>query len=313
MTVLGYLDAWRASGRISAEEYATLAPVVRKERFSVFLELQALLYLGVVFFVAGLGWTVREHFASLGDAAIVVPLALAFAGCLYYCFSRAQPYTHGQVESPTFGFDYVLYLGCLVLAVELGYIEFRFELLQANWDFYLLMSAVLYFTLAYRFDNRFVLSLALSTLAGFFGVRLSWLGFGPGTLRVNGLAYAALVAATGSWTRRAGVKTHFLDTYLHVASNVALAALVSGVASGEPRWLWIAGLILACAFVIERGMRTLRFAYVVYGTAYGYVGLSIRIVDAIGDFGFALLYFVVSSLAVIISLVAVSHRLGREE
>ncbi len=63
----------------------------------------------------------------------------------------------------------MLYLGSLTWSVELGYIESRFHLLSGQWDLYLLATAVLFFFLAYRFDNRFVLSLALSSLAGWFG------------------------------------------------------------------------------------------------------------------------------------------------
>src|SRR6476661_612611 len=156
-----------------AEQHDVLSALVRKERYSVFVELHTLLYLGVASFVAGLGWTIQTHFRGLGDAAILLALTLALAWSLYYCFSRGRPYSNGRVEAPGFAFDYVLYLGCLVLGLELGYLEFRFQLLKESWDHYLLLSASVFFLLAYRFDNRLVLSLALSTLAGWFGLRLT--------------------------------------------------------------------------------------------------------------------------------------------
>jgi hypothetical protein len=46
-------------------------------------------------------------------------------------------------------------------------------LLSGNLDFYLLATTGVDFFLAYRFDNRFVLSLALSSLAGWFGLTIS--------------------------------------------------------------------------------------------------------------------------------------------
>src|SRR5689334_1295204 len=104
MTTEAYLAAWRDAGMISAEQQAALGAVVRKERISVFLELNALLYVGVLAIAAGLGWTVHEHFANLGDWLVIVSLAAIFTGCLYYCF------THDAARS--FAFDYVLYLGC---------------------------------------------------------------------------------------------------------------------------------------------------------------------------------------------------------
>ena len=171
MSLLIDLERWRAAGTISESQHKVLVSLVRKDRFSVFAELNALLYLGVVAFVAGAGWTIQTHFARLGDVAILSALTLSFAASLYYCFSRAAAYSNVQQESPGFAFDYVLYLGCLMFGLELGFLEFRFHLLQDRWDHYLLLSSVAYFSLAYRFDNRFVLSLALSTLAGWFGLR----------------------------------------------------------------------------------------------------------------------------------------------
>ncbi len=314
MTTLDALERWRARGVISAEQEAVLAAIVRKHRFSVFLELNALLYLGVLAFVGGLGWTIRDHFARLGDLAVIVSLAVAFFACLYYCFTRSQPYDSARVESPNFAFDYVLYLGCLVFGVELGYVEFRFQLLNANWDVYLLASAILYFVLAYRFDNRFVLSLALSTLAAWFGVRFTTLGFHiAGSLRGDALVYAAVTAAGGWWLQRADIKSHFFETYLHVASNAALAALLSGVLEGNQRAIWLVALLAVCAVVIAQGLRAKRFAFVVYGVMYGYIGLSSEVLRGVHDASATFAYFIVSGMAVLAGLVVLSRRFGREE
>src|SRR5260221_11868725 len=278
MTTLQQLERWRSTGAITAEQHAAISAIVRKDRLSVFLELNALLYLGVVLFAYGLGWTVYAHFTSLGDITVVLTLAALIVGCFAYCFGRAASYAPERIDSPTFAFDYVLYLGCLAFGVELGFVEFRFHVLREQWDLYLLGSAILYFILSYRFDNRFVLSLALSTLAGLFGWRFSMRGIHvAGSTRGDGLMYGVLVAAAGWWTRRLGLKAHFFETYLHVAANAALAALVSGVMAGERKEAWFAALSIAAAVAIERGIRHRHFAFVAYGAVYGYVGLSAEI------------------------------------
>ena len=69
MTTAQYLDAWRSADLITADQHAALSALARKERFSVHLELNALLYGGVLAFAVGLGWTVREHFANLVNFA----------------------------------------------------------------------------------------------------------------------------------------------------------------------------------------------------------------------------------------------------
>ena len=118
--MIGWLERWHTSGAISGAQYEVLSALVRKDRFSVFVELNTTLYLGVLAFVAGVGWTIETHFASLGDAAILSALTLTFCFSIYYCFSRGLPYSNRRVEPSGFAFDYVLYLGCLVFAIELG-------------------------------------------------------------------------------------------------------------------------------------------------------------------------------------------------
>jgi len=313
MTTAEQLEAWRSAGAITDDQSAALLALVRKQRFSVHLELNALLYAGVLAFAGGLGWTVREHFASLGDAAIVVSLSAIVAGSLYYCFTRAAPYSTSQVAAPTFAFDYVLLLACLAFAVDLWYIEFRFTLLREQWDMYLLASAGVYVALAYRFDNRFVLSLGLSTLAAWFGVRFSPEGFFTGAMRRVALAYGGSVAAVGLWMRGLAIKRHFFEAYLHVAANAMLFGLTSGVIGGDSLLLWLLGLVIVAAVAIERGVRARRFAFVVYGVVYAYVGISWETLSHI-IYGTAwLAYVVLSGAAVVAGLFLMSRLVGRDE
>jgi hypothetical protein len=312
MTTREQLARWQSAGAITPEQETALAAIVSKRRFSAFLELNALLYLGVVALVAGLGWTVREHFAQLGDMAVVVPLAVLFGACLWYCLRHASPYVPDRVDSPTLAFDYVLYLACLVFGIELGYLEFRFHLLQDRWDYYLLASAVLYLALAYRFDNRFVLSLALSTLAGWFGLRFTALGTHLGSLRGDALVYSAVVASGGWWLRRAEVKPHFFETYLHVAGNAALTALLSGAIGGDARLVWLAALLATSGLAIYLGVWHRRFAFVTYGVVYGYIGASAEMIRGLGDLTAILAYLVVSAIGVVALLVVVSRRFGKD-
>ena len=314
MTVLSCLDRWRADGTITEGQYGDIREWTRTDRLSVFLELNALLYLGVLACAAGIGWTVRVHFARLGDVFVLVPLTMILAACLGYCFSRASPYSRAAVPTPTFAFDYILYLGCLVFAVELGYVEFRFHLLRAHWDQYLLASAIVYFALAFRFDNRFVLSLALATLGSWFGVHVTREGLFVGDVRAWALVYGVIVALAGVGLNRVGVKRHFLETCFHVAANVLLLAMASGIVSGDPavRWMWTIGVAVGAGVSIAQGIRFRRFAFVVYGAMYGYAGLMIRASEFVDGAVAFLACLLVSSGAVIVALAAVARRFGRQ-
>ena len=198
MTMLGRLELWKQQGKISSEQQAYLASLVCEEPFSLSLELNILLYAGVLAFVGGLGWTVSTWSQQLGDVLILIALSALLAACSWYCFSRATAWSPAETAAPTPLFDYVLYLGSLVWCIELAYLENRFHVLSGQWDLYLLATAVLFFVLAYRFDNRFVLSLALSSLAGWFGLTVShWPSFQNGEYRQYALLYCLVVGVSG--------------------------------------------------------------------------------------------------------------------
>ena len=312
MTILTRLEQWQEQGTISPEQHARLAGLSRGEPFSLFLELNVLLYAGVLAFVGGLGWTVSTWSKQLGDFAVLTALSAILAACFWYCFSRAPDWSPAETPSPNAIFDYVLYLGSLVWSVELAYIEARFHLLAGHWDLYLLATAGLFFFLAYRFDNRFVLSLALSSLAGWFGLTIShWPSHQDATYRQYAFLYCLMAGGAGAILCRRRMKPHFLGTYLNVVANVLFWALLSGVFSNEYGG-WFFALLLACSASLAWGLRQREFAFVAYAAVYGYIGFSSIVLRKLSDDTAILGYFVVTGVAMVILLVVIARRFGRQ-
>jgi hypothetical protein len=314
MTILARLELWKEQGAISTEQQAHLASISRGEPFSLSLELNTLLYAGVLAFVAGLGWTISTWSQQLGGALILTILSIILTACFWYCFSRAPAWSATETATPTAIFDYVLYLGSLVWCVELAYLENRFHVLSGQWDLYLLATALLFFFLAYRFDNRFVLSLALSSLAGWFGVTISrWPSNQDAAYRQYALLYCLLVGIAGATLQHLKLKAHFFATYLNVAANVLFWAILSGVFDSEDYGLWFVLLLVACAASLAWGLKRRQFAFVAYAAVYGYVGVSYMLVRNASDETFILTYFVFTAIAMIVMLVMIARRFGRPE
>ena len=314
MTILARLELWKEQGAISTEQQAHLASLSRGEPFSLSLELNLLLYAGVLAFVAGLGWTISTWSQQLGDVLILTIISIILAASFWYCFSRAPAWSAAETAAPTPIFDYVLYLGCLVWCVELAYLENRFHVLSGQWDLYLLATALLFFFLAYRFDNRFVLSLALSSLAGWFGLTIShWPSHQDAAYRQYALVYCLVVGTVGAILERLKLKPHFFTTYLNVTANVLFWAILSGVFDSQDRGLWLVGLLIACAASLVWGLKRRQFAFVAYAAIYGYVGVSWMLIRNASDSTFILAYFVFTAIAMIAMLVQIARRFGRPE
>ena len=206
----------------------------------------------------------------------------------------------------------MLYLGSLVWSLELGYIEKRFHVLSGQWDLYLLATAILFFFLAYRFDNRFVLSLGLSSLAGWFGLTIShWPTHQDATYRQYALLYCLLVGIVGALLKRRGLKPHFVGTYLNIVANVLFWALLSGVFEREGYGLWFLALLIACSASLAWGLTRRQFAFVAYAAVYGYVGVSSMFLRSVTDNTTLMSYFVVSGVAMLVVLVQIGRRFGR--
>jgi hypothetical protein len=313
MTILTRLEQWKEDGTISPEQHALLARLSRGEPLSLFLELNFLLYAGILAFVAGLGWTVSTWSQQLGDVLVLTILSAVLAACFWYCFSRAPAWSPSETSSPSLIFDYVLYLGSLTWSLELAYIENQFHLLSGQWDLYLLATAGLFFFLAYRFDNRFVLSLALSSLAGWFGLTIShWPSHQDAPYRQYAILYSLIVGAGGAIIQRRGLKPHFFVAYLNIAANVLFWALLSGVFNRQGYMVWFLALVAACGASLIWGLPRRQFSFVAYAAVYGYVGVSSILVRDIHDDTALLSYFVITGVAMLVMLVQIARGFGRE-
>ena len=309
MNVTSLLKEMHEAGTLSSGQLDVLTELHLKKRYSVHQELRAAIYIGVLLVTAGVGLTIRQYFVQLGDIAIIGSLTLGALAAFLYCFLKGKPYSSGEVESPNILFDYVLLLGCTLYAADVGYIETQFRVLGDSWHNYLLVSATLFFFLAYRFDNRLVLSMALSTLAAWFGFQLSarFLSFHK-YYRESAIAYSLVTFALGSVSHRLAIKKHFFDIYLNFTVHFLLAALLSGVAQYRFSSWHLPAMAAAITAVAVYSMRTRLFLYMLYAILYGYACLSVVILEFMDGTAAMYIYGIVSSLTVIGLIFILSRR-----
>ena len=227
---------------------------------------------------------------------------MAVAASFYYCFKKGRPYSDDKAASPTAAFDYILYLGCAFIGIEFGTIEAQFHLLERFWDYYLLASACLFLFLAYRFDNRFVLSMAVINLGGWVGLRLEHLHIGLLSVKTRAILYAALLVAMGKWLERRRIKPHFTDTYLLFGLHLLFWTLLADVGPHGFACLEFPLLAALSAGVVYYAYGRRRFDYFLYAVVYGYIGLSAGVTHELHEFTLTALYFIASATAVVVAV-----------
>ncbi|MBJ6751497.1 DUF2157 domain-containing protein [Geomonas anaerohicana] len=310
------LDDLERNDILSREQAALLRQIYARELFSVHWELRILLYGGILVLTAGLGLLVAKHFASIGDLTLLAAIALGCTACFAYCLRHGGGFSPERLATPDAAYDYVLLLGCLLLGTLQSYLELRYQLLAQSWNWWLLVSALTYLLCAHYFDNRLVLSLALSTLGAWLGVKTSLPGAWPwdGALRDNAIFFGGLVVAAGAMQTRLGWKRHFLPVHLHLGINVLLAALVAGVGSRGADLAYLAGLLLAGSGSAFYALRERSFAFLLYAVLYGYLGITIFVFNR-GHWSSegVIFYFLASAASLLMALVALHRRFRSAE
>jgi len=61
------------------------------------------------------------------------------------------------------------------------------------------------------------------------------------------------------------------------------------------------------------GIHEKRFVFVAYGTVYGYVGITYQLMRDIHDYTAVLTYLVITGTIVMLSMVTIARRFGRQE
>lgn len=281
--VAAAVDRLAAEGVIPSDVALRLSRAARGELVSIRPELRTILWGGISLVAAGAGLFVREHYRQIGPAAILAALTLAVAACASYLVRRAAPFAWVRVAPPTFAFDYVLLLGVLLLGTDLAYAEVQFRLLGPNWEWHLLLYAIVALAAAYRWDSTAVLSLALSSFAAWRGVSVRdpaavLFGARPAAaIRGNAIFCGALFLLAAAETARSGDKAHFEPVWGNFGVLLLLGGLLSG-ALGPGAWLaWEAPLLAVAAGILVAALRMKRESYAAEAIVAGYVG-AMRIV-----------------------------------
>ena len=281
------LAALEAQGLLPPAQAAAIADDERARPFSLHFELRALLYLGVVLLAGGLGVLVYQHLDSIGHEVIIAFVALAMSASFFYAARHRPAFTWGEAPRTSIAADYLLLLGCLLFLVLLGYLQVQYEVFGHRYGLATLLPAVVFLTLAYRYDHRGVLSLAVTALATWVGVSVAPLAvfqegsFPTEVLQGPGLVLGLALVAAGLASEYLNKKRHFAFTYLVLGSNLALLAASSLLfdAHGGEGALWLLLVLGLSAGLVWYARRTQSYLFLLLGVAYSYVAVTYALVQ----------------------------------
>ena len=305
-----FVGALAAKGLLDEASARRIDELETRAHVPLARELHALLYLGAILILAGVGPTVKD-LTEVGPVTILAALGVGAAACFGYCFRAGKPFAPARVESPTVAFDYILYLGAGLSGIFVTYLEWKWHLLGDWWDLYLFFAGLACLGLAYRFDNRLVLSTGLVNLAGWAGVRFSRWDVPALGVRAAAFTLGASLLGLAEVSRRSNVKPHFEDSYSRFGVHLCLLSLIYGAKEMGSPDLWL--LLVACGALAVWSSRRRKFEVFASAVVYAYAGAMRVFLDLLRGGGDADLWAIVLSSACVIGLLLWARRQFRED
>jgi hypothetical protein len=310
-------------GVLSPEQQAVIADYERKKPVSIYGELRSMLYVGITALSAGLGYLIYDNFDQIGHGALLLAMGVGCAACLIYAWLNRPVWSMNSVTDRAAFTDYALLLFCLLFLTLEGYAQYQYTVFGTRYGLATLLPALLFLPLAYRFDHRGVLAIALTALISWVGVTVRPLNL---YLKTNFFAQSTVLSAVGLallligaalTLERRSIKPHFTYTYLTIAGNLLLIALLGGLFNfREQRGLYALALAVTCVTLDLYARRERRthpdraagsFLFLLMATVYGYTGLTFLFFTYLhptnwGE-GWYYWYFILTGIALIAYLI----------
>lgn len=271
-------------GLITENQFQEIKTYRSLNIFSLNAELKLFLYLSVLLFTSGIGILIYENIDTIGHIAILSLLLIVIVVCFYYCFKHSKGF---QKEETTFEhpvIEYLVLAGNILTCIFIGYLQFQYKPFGEHYGLATLVPTIVSFVCAYYFDNKSVLTIAITGLAAYVGLSVT-----PQTLlddndfyASQSLSYSAvmlgiLLILWTIYSRRISLKTHFGIIFLTFALHIISIASISNMTNYDIlTWMLFAVILAGSTYYFYRVSYNYKaMSLYVFMIIYGYIGANI--------------------------------------
>jgi len=319
MNIKSLLNILSQKGIVPEEQATSILDYEITKPFSIHWELRSLLYVGITLLTSGLGVLIYKNIDSIGHQAIIALISAMIIACFYYVFQHRQAFSWHEVHHATKFSEYALLLGCTLFLILEGYLQFQFNFFGTQYGIAIFIPTIIFFILAYRFDHRGILSMAITGLASWLGLSISPLSIlekndftAPGLI-VTGLVLGISLGIISWLSETKNLKKHFGFTYLFLGGNLAVVAGLTGLFSDTNKLIYFLVTVAMCIFLIQYARKTHSLIFLLMGVIYGYIALTYGAFQYLPDtfLGFvSIYYFMFTSAGVIYFLLNIKKIAG---
>ncbi|RED26751.1 putative membrane protein DUF2157 [Flavobacterium cutihirudinis] len=295
--------------------------------FSLNAELKLFLYLSVLLFTSGIGILIYENIDTIGHIAILSILLLVIVICFYYCFKNSKGFQKSETTFEHPVLEYLVLAANILTCIFIGYLQFQYKPFGEHYGLATLVPTIVSFFCVYYFDNKSVLTIAITGLAAYIGLSVTPQDifndsnnlYASQNLSYSAVMLGVLLILWTIYSNRVSLKTHFGLIFLTFALHIISIASISNLASYDMlNWMLFACVLVASTFYFYKASyENKAMSLYVFMIIYGYIGANIilfRIFENI-DFSdiwelfvFLLPVYFIGSIVMFIKLIKNFHK-----
>ena len=271
---------------ITENQYQEITTYRNLNIFSLNAELKLFLYLSVLLFTSGIGIIIYENIDTIGHIAILSILLIVIGVCFYFCFKNSKGFQKSQAVFDNPVLDYLVLAANILTCIFIGYLQFQYETFGTHYGLATLVPTLVSFFCAYYFDNKSVLTIAVTGLAAYVGFSVTpqdVFNHNSALYASQSLSYSAIMLGVLLilWTIysfKINLKTHFALVYLTFALHIISVASISNMYDYELIWLFFAAILAGSSVYFYKISHQLKsISLYVFMIIYAYAGLNIFI------------------------------------
>jgi hypothetical protein len=280
--------------------------------FSLNAELKFLLYLSVLAFITGIGVIIYENIDAIGHSAILSLILVVTVVCYYFSFKNSNGFQKQETQFGNPVFDYLILAAILLTCIFIGYLQFQYTTFGTHYGLATLIPTAIGFFCAYYFDNKSILSIAITGLAAYIGLSinpqslLSTDFYNEDSLSFFAIGLGVALILWSIYSTKIELKKHFTLVYLTFGLHLISISCVNNLF--ESYWLVFAVILAAALYYFYiSSYKVKSVSLFIFTIIYAYIGVNILLFKAIqflniDDFLIAFSFFIPFYLIVSIIL-----------
>jgi len=297
---------------IDDQQYQLLEAIRTEKVVSLYYELRLMLYLGIMLFTGGVGYFAYQNIGHIGHLIAMAGIGAAIIVGFYFIRKFAKPYSNGEVTVSLVYFDYMLILVSLLIISLFAYVQVYFDLVELllNWTSFI--SAAIFLFMAYRYDNRALLAMAITAFAAAVGLSISPVNWAKGAWQLSSNLYnisivlGATLTVIGQVSQYKNVKKHFRFTYQNFGLLLYFIGFLSAMFDSDYQLPYAFLTLVSAGILSWYTWGNKEFLFFIYSNLAGYIAFTYLVFksldNGIGDYIVYTYYFPVTCIAYLLLL-----------